>query len=193
MTKLILLVGTPGAGKSTILQAFREKEPDLWIVNLGDILFQIANEKRGIVDREQHGMMSEDEIKQDREEAFNKIIADKRDAIIDTHLSIKYGRRYIPGVTIKELEHIRIKAIIYIDATSKEIWQRRQNDSSKPGRRNVNDTEAEVEEQRNINLAILSSCAIYLSIPIYIIYNSDGKQAEAVTELEKIVKGHFEA
>ncbi|MEM3839225.1 MAG: AAA family ATPase [Candidatus Micrarchaeaceae archaeon] len=191
MTKLILFVGTPGAGKSTILEGLKAQKKDLLVVNLGDELLQIAKDKRGITDREQLGTMTEEDIKRDREEAFANIIARKKDTIIDTHLTIKYGRRYIPGVTIKELEHIRIKAIVYIDATAKEIWERRHNDKSKQGRRNINDTEAEIDEQRNINLAILSSCAIYLSIPIYIIYNREGKQAEAMAELDKIVKEHF--
>ena len=192
MTKLILFVGTPGAGKSTILNslALTTKER-LSVVNLGDELLSIAKKKTGMTDREQLGMRGEEEIKKDREEAFSDIIARKHDTIIDTHLTIKYGRRYIPGVTIKELEHIRIKAIIYVDATAKEIWHRRHSDPSKANRRNINDTEAEIEEQRNINLAILSSCAITLSIPIYIIYNRDGRQEEAVNELGKIIKEHF--
>ncbi len=191
MTKLILFVGTPGAGKSTLLSALENKKKPIGIVNLGNVMLDIAKKKTGMTDREQLGMRTEEIIKADREQAFKEIIEKKQDTIIDTHLTIKFGRRYIPGVTIKELEHIRIKAIIYIDATAKEIWQRRHSDPAKMNRRNVDDTEAEIDEQRNINLAILSSCAITLSIPIYIIYNSDGKQADALIELEKIVKEHF--
>jgi adenylate kinase len=191
MTKLILFVGTPGAGKSTILEGLKAQKKNLEVVNLGDELLQIAKRNTGLDDREKLGMRSEEEIKRDREEAFANIINRKKDTIIDTHLTIKFGRRYIPGVTIAELANIRIKAIIYVDATAKEIWKRRHNDASKANRRNIDDTEAEIEEQRNINLAILSSCAIYLSIPIYIIYNRDGKQSEAMTELDKIVKEHF--
>ncbi len=192
MTKLILLVGTPGAGKSTVIGAI-SKGTKISVINLGDVLLQIAKERTGLTDREKLGVRGEDEIKADRELAFRKIIEKKQDSIIDTHLTIKFGRRYIPGVTIGELEHIRIKAIIYIDATAKEIWSRRHRDTSKPGRRNMNDTEAEIDEQRNINLAILSSCAIYLSIPIYIIYNSEGKQSEAVAELSRIIKEYLSA
>lgn len=191
MTKLILFVGTPGAGKSTILDGLRGQKKDLWVVNLGNEMLEVARERWGVTDREQLGKMNEDDIKKNREEAFANIIERKKDAIIDTHLTIKYGRRYVPGITMKELEHIRIKAIIYVDSTAKEIWNRRHNDKTKSGRRNMDDTEAEIEEQRNINLSILSSCAIYLSIPIYIIYNRDGRQAEAMTELDKIVKEHF--
>lgn len=190
MTKLILVTGTPGAGKSTILDALIKKKP-INMINLGNVMLNIAQKKQGIRNREDLGTMSEEQIRQNREDAFAEIIAGKKDSIIDTHLTIKYGRRYVPGVTIDELQKIRIKAIVYVDATAKEIWSRRHNDPSKADRRNISDTEAEIDEQKAVNLAILSSCAIYLSIPIYIIYNSEGKAAEAELELEKIVKEHF--
>lgn len=190
MTKLILVTGTPGAGKSTILDALGKKKP-INLINLGNVMLDIAEKKFGTRSREDLGRMSEEEIRQNREDAFAEIIASKKDSIIDTHLTIKYGRRYVPGVTIEELKGIRIKAIVYIDATAKEIWKRRHSDPSKSDRRNISDTEAEIDEQKSVNLAILSSCAIYLSIPIYIIYNSDGKVKEAEAELEKIVKEHF--
>lgn len=192
MTKLILFVGTPGAGKSTLLGELSKRRP-LSVVNLGDVMLQIAKERDGVDDREKLGTMGEEQIKKDREAAFKKIIDKKADTLIDTHLTIKYGRRYVPGVTIEELKRIRIKAIIYVDATAEEIWKRRHNDPSKGGRRNIDDTVAEIDEQKAVNLAILSSCAIYLSIPIYIIYNSEGKIGEAEQELEKIVKEHFNA
>lgn len=190
MTKLILVTGTPGAGKSTILDALSKKKP-INLINLGNVMLNIAKEKQGIQNREDLGRMTEEQIRQNREDAFAGIIEKKKDSIIDTHLTIKYGRRYVPGVTIEELQKIRIKAIIYVDATSKEIWARRHSDESKADRRNMDDTEAEIDEQKAVNLAILSSCAIYLSIPIYIIYNSDGKVHEAEAELERIVKEHF--
>lgn len=188
MTKLILFVGTPGAGKSTLLAELAKRKA-ITIVNLGDVMMQVAKDR--VADREALGTMNDEQIKKDREAAFKKIIDKKTDTLIDTHLTIKYGRRYVPGVTIEELKKIRIKAIIYVDATAQEIWKRRHNDESKSGRRNIDDTVAEIDEQKAVNLAILSSCAIYLSIPIYIIYNSDGKIEDAVMELEKIVKEHF--
>ena len=157
MTKLILVTGTPGAGKSTILDALGKKKP-INLINLGNVMLNIAEKKFGIKSREDLGRMSEEDIRQNREDAFAEIIANKKDSIIDTHLTIKYGRRYVPGVTIEELKGIRIKAIVYIDATAKEIWKRRHSDPSKSDRRNISDTEAEIDEQKSVNLAILSSC-----------------------------------
>ncbi len=191
MTKLILFVGTPGAGKSTLLKAISEHHPGIRTVNLGDEILKIAKERMGVTDREQLGKLSQEDTAIQREMAFQNIIAGKTDAIIDTHLTVKYGRRYLPGVTIKELESIRIKAIIYIDATAAEIWKRRHADASKADRRNINDSVMEIDEQRNVNLAILSSCAIYLSIPIYIVYNEEGKPEAASAEIDKIIKEHF--
>lgn len=192
MTKLVLFVGTPGAGKSTLLEATVKKfAGDYRIVNLGDVMLEVAKEKFGVTDREKLGTLNNDEIKLQRELAFQKIISSKKDAIIDTHLTIKFGRRYVPGVTLDELHRIKIKAIIYVDATADEIWKRRHKDPEKMHRRNINDTIGEIEEQRSINLAILSSCSIYLSIPIYIIYNAEGKIDEAAAEIGRILDEHF--
>jgi adenylate kinase len=190
MTKLILFVGTPGAGKSSLLKLVAPKA-DIKIINLGDELLKIAKERFGITNREDLGKLTNEDTRKQREMAFQTIIDQHQDAIIDTHLSVKYGRRYLPGVTIAELEKIRIKAIIYVDASSDEIWKRRHSDPAKMNRRNIDDTIAEIDEQRGINLAILSSCAIYLSIPIYIIYNAEGKLEQAATEVEAIVGSHL--
>jgi adenylate kinase len=192
MTKLVLFVGTPGAGKSTLLEATAERfKGNFRIVNLGDVLLDIAKKRFGITDREELGKLNNDDIKIQREMAFKEIIEGKTDAIIDTHLTVKFGRRYVPGVTLSELEKIRIKAIIYVDATAEEIWKRRHKDPEKMHRRNVNDTIGEIEEQRSMNLAILSSCSISLGIPIYIVYNAEGKIEETAVEIGKILEEHF--
>ena len=81
MTKLILVVGTPGAGKSTLLQGLASANPAVNTVNLGDVMLQVARDREGIGNRENLGKMSDEQIRADRESAFNKIITGGREQL----------------------------------------------------------------------------------------------------------------
>lgn len=186
MTKLILVTGTAGAGKSTILaELSKVNGGKLKVINLGTEMLEIAKEKFNMTDRDQLRVIDDKTTIAIRNGIMQKIIESKEDAIIDTHASVKQGRRYRPGFSIDELQKIRISAIIYIDATSEEILQRSLNDHS---RKRAYDTIPEIDEWRSVNISIISTFAVYLNIPIYIIYNQDGSLGKAVDEVNTITK-----
>lgn len=186
MTKLILVTGTAGAGKSTILSILSSIEDrKLRIINLGTEMLDIAKERFNISDRDKVRLLDDSTTIAIRNEIMQRIIGTKEDSIIDTHASIKQGRRYRPGFSIDELQKIRISAIIYIDATSEEVLERSLADKS---RTRAYDTLAEIDEWRSVNISIISTFAVYLNIPIYIIYNKEGQQDEAAAEVHRITK-----
>ena len=186
MTKLILVTGTAGAGKSTILAELPKLGGDkLKVINLGTEMLEIAREKFNMTDRDQLRVIDDKTTIAIRNGIMQKIIDSKEDALIDTHASVKQGRRYRPGFSIDELQKIRISAIIYIDATSEEILQRSLSDHS---RKRAYDTITEIDEWRSVNISIISTFAVYLNIPIYIIYNQDGALSKAVEEVHRITK-----
>ncbi len=186
MTKLILVTGTAGAGKSTILAELPKLGGDkLKVINLGTEMLEIAREKFNMTDRDQLRVIDDKTTIAIRNGIMQKIIDSKEDALIDTHASVKQGRRYRPGFSIDELQKIRISAIIYIDATSEEILQRSLSDHS---RKRAYDTITEIDEWRSVNISIISTFAVYLNIPIYIIYNQDGALLKAVEEVHRITK-----
>ena len=186
MTKLILVTGTAGAGKSTILSKISELYGEkIKVLNLGTEMLEIAKEKFNMTDRDQLRVIDDKTTIAIRNGIMQKIIDSKEDAIIDTHASVKQGRRYRPGFSIDELQKIRISAIIYIDATSNEILERSLNDHT---RKRAYDTITEIDEWRSVNISIISTFAVYLNIPIYIIYNQDGGLDTAVQEVNKIIK-----
>ncbi len=148
-------------------------------------MLDILKEKFNITDRDKIRTLDDKNTILVRNEIMNRIIASKEDAIIDTHASVKQGRRYRPGFSIDELEKIRIGAIIYVDATSEEILERSLSDT---GRQRAYSTLAEIDEWRSVNISIISTFAVYLNIPIYIIYNQHGKQDEATAEVLRIIR-----
>lgn len=186
MTKLILVTGTAGAGKSTILGLLGEIDGKrIRIINLGTEMLDIAKEKHGVEGRDQLRLLADKTTISIRNDIMQRIINAKEDAIIDTHASVKQGRRYRPGFSIDELKKIRISAIIYIDATSEEVLERSLADKT---RTRAYDTIAEIDEWRSVNISIISTFAVYLNIPIYIIYNKEGRQEEAAAEVGRITK-----
>jgi len=186
MTKLILVTGTAGAGKSTILSEVSKKHASkLRVINLGTEMLEIAKQKFNITDRDKIRLIDDKTTIAIRNDIMQKIINTKQDAIIDTHASIKQGRRYRPGFSIDELKKIRISAIIYIDATSEEVLERSLSDRS---RSRAYERLAEIDEWRSVNISIISTFAVYLNIPIYIIYNKEGRQEEAAGEVSSIIK-----
>ena len=155
------------------------------IINLGTEMLSIIKDKFGITDRDKIRTLDDKNTIVVRDAILKKIIEAKQDTIIDTHASVKQGRRYRPGFSIDELQKVRIGAIIYIDATSDEILKRAEKDN---GRQRAYENVAEIDEWRSVNISIISTFAVYLNIPIYIIYNQHGKQAEATAEVLRITR-----
>ena len=189
MPKKILLTGTPGAGKSTILALYNKKNKSVSITNLGTVMMKAAKEEhKNIKSRDRLRYMSDSDIIEVREKALSMIMSDRKNSIIDTHSSVKQGRRYVPGFSMKELGKLEIDAIIYVDASSDDIIRRRMLDSS---RKREIEGPLEIDEQRSINLAIISTIALHLNIPIYILYNREGTAKEAAQQVKEIAKEVF--
>ncbi len=189
MPKRILMTGTPGAGKSTILALYNKKSKEVSITNLGTMMLKAAEEEhKNVKDRDRLRYMSDEDIIEVREKALSKIMSGSKNTIIDTHSSVKQGRRYVPGFSMKELGKMDIDAIIYIDASSDDIIKRRMSDSS---RKREIEGPLEIDEQRSINLAIISTIALHLDIPIYILYNREGMAKEVAEQVKLITKEVF--
>lgn len=190
MTKLIIFTGTPGSGKSTVLSYLQSS--GVKIVNMGTEMQAVLAEKGQELDRDKLRLLSNEDTLKARMRVIKRIIDSKKDSIIETHASIKQGSRYIPGFSIEELKSIRVKGIVYIDATSEEILKRRKADKTRY-RADLGATAAEIDEHRTVNIAILSAFALHLGIPLYIVANNEGGVEKTVKEVERIVKELFGA
>ncbi|MDE1860285.1 MAG: AAA family ATPase [Candidatus Micrarchaeota archaeon] len=186
MPKFIITTGTPGSGKSTILKQIS----DVKIVSLADEMLSVAQKgSNGLTDRDKLRSLSDEEIVKIRAAALRHINSMRDNSIIDTHASVKKGTRYVPGLTMDGLGSLnRVEAIIYIDATADEIINRRKKDKT---RVREEESKGEIEEQRIVNISLISAFAFSLSIPIYIVDNKEGKVDFAVAEVKRIAKEVF--
>lgn len=177
----IIVTGTPGSGKSTILSKIRS---NVRIINFADEMIELMQEK-GVQDRDQVRHVAYSLTTSVRSEVIKRLNEVKEDALIDTHASVKSRSRYIPGFSTSDLNLLKdIKGIIYIEAHVNEILMRRLTDKT---RVRENDFEDEIQEQRRVNLSLASYFASHLDVPLYIIMNRQSMLEKAVEETEKAI------
>lgn len=177
----IIITGTPGSGKSTVLSRIKAK---VRIINMGGEMMKILAEK-GITERDKVRYVPYSETVKVRAEVVKRVNRITEDSIIDTHASVKSNIRYIPGFSTSDLGELKgIMGVIYIDAHANEIMVRRLTDTT---RARENDLEDEINQQRRINTAIASYFATYLDVPLYVVMNRQNQIEKAVADVERAV------
>src|SRR5271157_3072515 len=127
MAKLFLVLGTPGAGKTAVLRGVREAE----LFSVGTEMLGEYSKEFGVNDRDQMRRMMiprPADAERIRYAVLKRAVAKGGTVAIDTHAIIKSGNGYIPGFSPEDLTLLKgqIKAIIYIDANTKELIERRE-------------------------------------------------------------------
>lgn len=177
MGKKIIVTGTPGSGKTTILSMMH----GIRVVSLGTELQKSINVERDMM----RSVMPNTKIKELREKVLREIDAIKDDIIIDTHTSIKSGSRYIAGFTKQDTAHLHnVSGIIYIDADADDILMRRATDKT---RTRDKETKQEIKEQRGVNISLATFYMQELGVPLYIIKNKQSAVETAKREVESAV------
>jgi adenylate kinase len=177
----IIVTGTPGSGKSTILNNIKI----IRIISLADEMLKRSS-INGVVDRDKLRYMSYDEIASIRKDVIlNTINKIDGDLIIDTHLTVKKKTRYVPGFSKFDLDSFKeLKGIIYIDAHANDIMFRRLIDKT---RSREDEPEEEIHEQRRINISMASYYAAHLNLPLYIVKNRQNQVERAVSDMEEAI------
>ena len=185
--KIIIVSGSPGSGKSTLMKSI--KKTNCKIINIGSIMEKIGIEKKYIDNRDQIRYLSNDLITELRNYAFDEISKLNGNIIVDTHSSIAANGRYIPGLPFESLKKLdNIIGFVYIDADTKDILVRRIRDRT---RIRENEDDYLINTQRLINLSILSEYTAYLNISLHIINNKQYMFEDAKNKFNKIISDLF--
>ncbi len=188
MAKIVVVTGTPGAGKTTVIRNSK-KAGSYKIVSVGGLMEEIGVERKYVHDRDEIRKLKNEQISELRKEAFHKISSLDGNVIVDTHASVARRRRYIPGFPFEALEHMKgIIGLIYIDSSAEEIIARRGRDLT---RERELESKEEINDQRTINLSMLSYYASYLNIPLYIIENKEGNMDGTLSNFAEDLKELF--
>ncbi len=185
MAKLFLVLGTPGAGKTAILRGVKEAE----LFSVGTEMLGEYSKEFGVKDRDQMRRMMiprPEDAERIRHAVLKRAVEKTGTIAIDTHASIKSENGYIPGFSHEDLKLLngQIKAIIYIDADTKDLMERREKDKT---RIREHDTEDALMQHREINVALTSTYSLYLGVPLYVIKNGSDL-AETQRKVSEVIR-----
>ncbi len=178
--KVVLVAGSPGAGKTSILAGVSSKSYTK--VGMGTLMLEEAARLGYAKDRDYLRFMDVDKLHELKLAALKRIGKMDGNIIIDTHASVEHNSRYVPGITFKDIENLKdLAAIVYIDAFTTDIVRRRENDRT---RKREDERLELVDIQRLINVSVLSTCAACLGIPIYVVLNMQDKLEDSISEMK---------
>lgn len=188
MANIIVITGTPGAGKTTVLEgALKNSKANIERINYGDFMFAIAKE-RGVNGRDDMRKLPLDEQRSIQTAAANQIKAKAQTTkgiiIVDTHSTIKTPHGYIPGMPEWVIKGLQPAVIVLVEADAKQISGRRKKDKS---RNRDSESVEEIMMQQGMNRMFASAYGAMTGASIKIIINADKKLAKAVEELSKII------
>lgn len=184
----IVIAAVPGAGKTTVLDYVRKKLPEVKIVNVGDLIFEMA--KNGIKHRDE--MREKLSIEQERmlqEKAARKISKMKdKNILIDTHMCIKTPSGYLPGMSDKIASIIKPDVVIVLEFNPKDILERRKNS---PKRKRDIETEEAIEEHQNFTkqFALNTAAKVEATVEVINLRKKQSKPFEhAIKASDEIIR-----
>jgi len=179
---MIIVMGLPGAGKSTVLAA--AAKTDYKLVNYGDLMFEIASKEKIISHRDELRKLDPSQQKRVQAAVGKALAAMKGKVLLDTHCSISTKKGYLPGLPYSLLSGLHVEYLVLISAPIEEILGRRKSDATR-----VRDAEPpeSLAEHDSMNRSFLAAYSCLTGAPAAIILNRNGGLEAAQQKLLSIL------
>ena len=180
---MIIVMGLPGAGKSTVLSAANGTGYKL--VNYGDLMFEIAEKELHIRHRDELRKLDPAQQKKVQAAVGKALAGMDGKVILDTHCSIATKKGYLPGLPYPLLAAMKVEYLVLISAPVGEILGRRASDKTR-----VRDSESHesLAEHDSMNRSYLAAYSCLTGAPAAIILNGNGGLAAAQEKLLSILQ-----
>jgi adenylate kinase len=176
---MIIALGVPGAGKTTVLKSLRT---DYKIVNYGDLMLEIEKREFGIKDRDEMRKLPIGKQKLAQKLVAEALAKMEGKVILDTHCSVATPSGYYPGLPFEFLGMWKVEALVYVTAHPDDIAKRRANDPTRV--RDVDDIALHDE----MNKSFLAAYSAFSGAPAVVLYNDQGKLEETVAKFSSLLK-----
>jgi adenylate kinase len=180
---IIVVTGIPGVGKTTVMQKAAEGM-DIKFVTFGTVMFEIAQELKLVKDRDDMRKLTLKQQKDLQIKCAEKV-GSMKNAILDTHCTVKTPKGYMPGLPEWIIKRINPTAIVLVEADPQEIFNRRAND---PTRNRDPDTVEQINEHQMMNRSAAMAYAALTGATVKIVFNHDNAIDAAVKQAAPVLK-----
>ncbi len=184
---LVIVVGVPGAGKTTVITGAIEKikkeyGKEVLLLNFGTEMLNLAIKENLVENRDQIRKLSTS-IQRDLQKRAAEEIAKKSTGsivIVDTHALIKTNNGYLIGLPEWVVKPLSPKTVVCIEAEPEQIATRRVTDEAR-----IRDGEAvsAINEHQILNRVAAISVGTLTGATVRIIKNYDNQLESAINEL----------
>ena len=189
MGRAIIVVGIRGVGKSSVLNKVVKKYKGVRQLTFSDTMLEVCKEKGLAEDRDDLRKIPYDTYVNIKRETWDRRAGQKDDIIIDTHAFVEHTGRYVPGLPEESIRKFKnLCGLFFIDVDNDTIRARSERDKT---RIREGHTDLELNNWRYANLAALSYYSTSLNIPLYVIFNEDGKLDQTVETFISHLKDAF--
>lgn len=183
--KIIILVGIPGSGKSSILQEVTQQIPNVIVVNYGDKMLQEAALEG--ISRDRLRKMPFKEQQQIGVKAAKNIIQQETAeiVIIDTHGLIRTSVGYCPGLPLEVLQILAPTAYALVECLPHIIVERREKDHA---RTRDKETIEELLTHQELTRSFMTACCMQTGSLLCCVQNSNPTISLNVLPLIRLIQ-----
>ncbi|MEM3527024.1 MAG: adenylate kinase [Candidatus Bathyarchaeia archaeon] len=185
----VIVTGTPGVGKSTVLEELSklamQENLKVEIVNFGTVMSRLLEAEGKKLHRD---MIRRQDLNLQRRiqlEAAEKIAGMEGEVtIVDTHVAVKTSLGYLPGLPEHVLKRLKPNLIIMIEAEPAEIEERRRRDQD---RMRIENEAGEVSTDIEWSRRMAAACSVIAGVPVKTVKNFEGQRLKAAREILSLI------
>lgn len=182
---MIVVMGAPGAGKTTVLSELRKEFPEVKIIVYGDLMHEIAKRMELVNNKDEIRKLPQATQKRIQSQVARVLAKEEGKVILDTHCSINTPHGYLPGLPFELLSKFKVERLALIEAPIQQIIERRKKDST---RMRDEQLVEQLEEHAFVNRGMICAYSAFTGAPVRIIKNKDGQLQDAVQELKQLLQ-----
>ena len=187
--KIVVVCGTPGVGKSTVVnhavEMVEKQGRKVTLLNYGTAMFELAKEKRLAEHRDEMRRLPIEVQKRLQAQAAKSIRQSSYEGIIivDTHMLINTPSGFLAGIPEWVLDPLKPDTIVLIEADPEKIVRRRLDDET---RERDEEAVALIALHQDLCRSAAMFALMYGST-VKIIENAPGKAEDAAMELVQVL------
>ena len=180
---VIVVTGIPGVGNTTVMKQAAEGM-DIKFVTFGTVREDIAKELGLVEHRDEMRKLTLEQQKNLQIKSAEKV-AKMGNVIVDTHCTIKTPKGYMPGLPEWVIKKLNPSAIVVVEASPDEIYNRRITDAT---RNRDPDSLETIHEHQQMNRAAAMAYAALSGATVKLVSNHDNAIDEAVKEAAPVLQ-----